>query len=430
MAHCNLCGKWMLFSSKFGLCDNCRNFLIMDLKNRARIINDSVRIVKATKNPKTRISRTKLLKEQLEHLLDYQRKGIDIDHMISFENSLKVNEYYNFINEQYTELIRDNEDKMLYQTESRGIDKINYPQIIRHIPERTQRLMWITDKNPEEFEVWPDMPFYKSGVNIEYGGIRVSFIVGQTNEPSLIYTRWPISRPGTDENVEPLGYYPSYSELNPKQRWVYLDWLCDIAKPADIGYVFLYYYGLERHLVMGNFDEAFEEILYLLNYHNNSSFKIYSTTALIISSYHKSKYDLIPKIPYDYSNINPAILLFKATNNIRLTPEEVIALSNRVNFKNKRYIKKYPERFKNILSEKMLEDEKRNGEHLLKRIDWKNSPKTTTITYANISFPEEARSPMIHDITSNLDFRIEVIDLLTATHKKLKEDLKKERKYK
>ncbi|MGE4412200.1 MAG: hypothetical protein AB7E45_00715 [Candidatus Caldatribacteriota bacterium] len=179
---------------------------------------------------------------------------------------------------------------------------------------------------------------------------------------------------------------------------------------------------------MGNFDEAFEEILYLLNFHNNPSFKSYSTTALIISCYHKSKYDFIPKIPYDYSNINPAILLFKVINDIKLTLEEVIDLSNRVDFKNKRYIKKYPERFKRILSEKMLEDEKRNGQHLLKRIDWKNSPKTTAITYANTSFPEEARSPMIYDITSNLDFRIEIFDLLTATHEALKKNLAGERR--
>jgi hypothetical protein len=428
MAHCNLCGRWMLFSSKSGLCDNCRNFLIMDLKNRARIINDSVRIVKATKNPKTRISRTKLLKEQLEHLLDYQRKGIDIDHMISFENSLRVNEYYNFIDNQYIKLIKDNKDKISYQARRKGINKINYPQVVKHIPERTKRLIWITDKNPEEFKVWPDMPFYKSGEYIDYGDIKISIKIGQTNEPSLIYTKWPISRPRAGENVEPPGYYPSYSELTPEQRWVYLDWLRDTSKPTDIGYVFLYYYGLERHLVMGNFEEALEKILDLLKYHNHPSFKRYSTTALVISCYNKGKYDLIPRIPYDYININSAILLFKAIKNIKLTPEEVIALSNRVDFKNKRYIKKYPERFQKILNEKMLEDEKRYGEHLLKRIDWKNSPKTTTITYANTSFPEEARSPMIYDITSNLDFRIEVIDLLTSTHEKLKQDLGKERR--
>jgi hypothetical protein len=168
----------------------------------------------------------------------------------------------------------------------------------------------------------------------------------------------------------------------------------------------------------------------LLKYHNHPSFKNYSTTALIISCYNKGKYDLIPRIPYDYNNINSAILLFKAVKNIKLTPEEVIALSNAVGFKNKRYIKKYPDRFKKILSEKMLEDENIYGEHLLKRINWTNSPKKTVITYANISFPSEARMPKINDIISNLDFRITIVDFLTETHEKIKKDLAQEKKNK
>ncbi|MGE4412199.1 MAG: hypothetical protein AB7E45_00705 [Candidatus Caldatribacteriota bacterium] len=211
MAKCILCEKWLLFSSKFDLCDNCRNFLIADLKNRARIINDSARIIKTTKNPETRISRIKLLREQVEHLLVYKKKGIDIDNIVKIgsDDFQNLNEYYNFVDSQCTELLKEKEEKGIPDKVGiKAIDNKNYPQIIRHIPERTKRLMWITDKNPEEFEVWPDMPFYKSGVNIEYRGIRVSFIVGQTNEPSLIYTRWPISRPRNDENFESPGIIP------------------------------------------------------------------------------------------------------------------------------------------------------------------------------------------------------------------------------
>lgn len=433
VAKCNLCAKWLLFTSKFGLCDDCENFVILDLKNRIRIINDSERIIKTSNNPKTRLSRCKLLKEQIEYLLEYQRKGVDINKIIRFESgsSQSMNEYYNFADGQYKEILKEKEEiNVLKETKRKEIINENYPQIVKHIPERTKRLIWITDKNPEEFEVWPNMPFYKSGEYIEYGGIKISIKMGQTNEPSLIFTGWPISKLKNPENVEPLGYYPSYSNLNPQQRWIYLDWLCDISKPIDIGYVFLYYYGLERHLVMGNFEEAFEEILCLLKYHNHPSFKNYSTTALIISCYNKGKYDLISRIPYDYKNINSAILLFKAVKNIKLAPEEVIALSNAVGFKNKRYIKKYPDRFKKILSEKMLEDENMYGEHLLKRIDWTNSPKKTVITYANNSFPSEANMPKINDIISNLDFRITIVDFLTETHEKIKKDLAQEKENK
>ena len=76
----------------------------------------------------------------------------------------------------------------------------------------------------------------------------------------------------------------------------------------------------------------------------------------------------------------------------------------------------------------MLEDENICREHLLKRIDWTNSPKKTVITYANISFPSEARMPKINDIISNLDFRITIVDFLTETHEKIKKDLAQEKK--
>ena len=94
VAKCNLCGKWLLFPSKFSLCDDCENFVILDLKNRIRIINDSERIIKTSNNPKTRLSRCKLLKEQIEYLLEFQRKGVDINKIIRFElgssQSIKV----------------------------------------------------------------------------------------------------------------------------------------------------------------------------------------------------------------------------------------------------------------------------------------------------------------------------------------------------
>jgi len=78
----------------------------------------------------------------------------------------------------------------------------------------------------------------------------------------------------------------------------------------------------------------------------------------------------------------------------------------------------------------LLEDESIYGEHLLKRIDWTNSPKKTVITYVNISFPSEARMPKINDTISNLDFRIAIVDFLTETHEQIKKDLAQGKKNK
>ena len=56
-----------------------------------------------------------------------------------------------------------------------------------------------------------------------------------------------ISRP-----VQPpqLPYWPSYSDLSPQNRWAYLDWLAGPRDSGDLGFMFLYFYGLERRFFL------------------------------------------------------------------------------------------------------------------------------------------------------------------------------------
>tara|TARA_R110001606_G_scaffold284220_1_gene432588 strand:- start:10348 stop:12939 length:2592 start_codon:yes stop_codon:yes gene_type:complete len=53
-----------------------------------------------------------------------------------------------------------------------------------------------------------------------------------------------------DPQSDDLGYWPSYSDISARCRATYLDWLADGAtsKNINVGYVFLYFYGLERRL--------------------------------------------------------------------------------------------------------------------------------------------------------------------------------------
>ena len=91
----------------------------------------------------------------------------------------------------------------------------------------------------------------------------------------------PIWIPHQGRSIPGLPYFPSYSSKEPEQRGLYLRWLCDVSQPIDIGYVFVYYYGLERHLVLGDFDTAFEEVLLLRKHHDNHSLQGYSASALV-----------------------------------------------------------------------------------------------------------------------------------------------------
>ena len=70
----------------------------------------------------------------------------------------------------------------------------------------------------------------------------------------MIYVGSLVIRPSDPTAVPTPDYYPSYAGLSPEQRWVYLNWLTDVSQPVYIGYVFLYYYGLERQLLSGDFN--------------------------------------------------------------------------------------------------------------------------------------------------------------------------------
>lgn len=66
-------------------------------------------------------------------------------------------------------------------------------------------------------------------------------------EPAVIFQKLPIQKQGLSD---PLGYWPSYSQLNASQRGRYLAWLSGERGDIDeLGYVFLYFYGFERYVL-------------------------------------------------------------------------------------------------------------------------------------------------------------------------------------
>ena len=71
------------------------------------------------------------------------------------------------------------------------------------------------------------------------------------DEASCINLSLDVGRPAWDASGA-LGYYPTYAKLNPNQRANYLSWLANGRKGAlgDIGYAFLFFYGLERRLLV------------------------------------------------------------------------------------------------------------------------------------------------------------------------------------
>ena len=111
-------------------------------------------------------------------------------------------------------------------------------------------------------------------------------------EPALIDPTLPVARRNPSRDGGGMSYWPSYSEIPPECRAAYLEWLgSGRSDPnAYIGYVFLYFYGLERRLLFdlrhlpGRKHEArilLREVERLLSvYSGNRSFQGYGISLL------------------------------------------------------------------------------------------------------------------------------------------------------
>ena len=77
-------------------------------------------------------------------------------------------------------------------------------------------------------------------------------------EPALVDPMKPVSRNKGDFTERLTDYWASYSDISPAARRAYLLWLADGKKhpEANIGYVFLYFYGLERRAVFDMQDDV------------------------------------------------------------------------------------------------------------------------------------------------------------------------------
>lgn len=111
-------------------------------------------------------------------------------------------------------------------------------------------------------------------------------------DPSLINPRLPIASGHPNLSARQMGYWPSYSTISPDARKAYLVWLASGRKDpsADIGYVFLFFYGLERRVLEDMTSDSGDraelpliegEIRRLLGiYGGNHSFKGYASRFL------------------------------------------------------------------------------------------------------------------------------------------------------
>lgn len=194
----------------------------------------------------------------------------------------------------------------------------------------------------EERNSTSDATWIGKGESLDLSGYKISdpmmYIENSGKKsyfPHVIQQKLKVSK---EDDGSRLGYWPSYSDITPSQRGVFLRWLeggkCD--PNIDVGYVFIYFYGLEyRVLKHGkDYDLVARELVRLYEiYESNNSFRSYSEGLL---AYTLSKIENKIIAQEIYTQIKPKLnkysIIYRAGINLllkdskKITSDEVISL--------------------------------------------------------------------------------------------------------
>jgi uncharacterized tellurite resistance protein B-like protein len=110
-------------------------------------------------------------------------------------------------------------------------------------------------------------------------------------EPAQIDPTLEVDSQAADPQERLFGYWPRYDDISPTARRAYLTWLAGGRKDpnADVGYVFLFFYGLERRILVdaktdaaarAEFPTIMVEIERLRAIYSNRSFQNYTKSFL------------------------------------------------------------------------------------------------------------------------------------------------------
>ncbi len=133
---------------------------------------------------------------------------------------------------------------------------------------------------------------YDISVGLIYVGEKLPDAYGYANDACLINPKLKVSPAKAEESSNEISYWPNYGEIPASCRGVYLKWLAEgrCEPKTNIGYVFLFFYGLERRLFVDGLKntisenertEIVQEVIRLLNiYGENHSFRGYANNFL------------------------------------------------------------------------------------------------------------------------------------------------------
>jgi len=217
--------------------------------------------------------------------------------------------------------------------------------------------------------------------------------------------------------------------MEPSQRGLYGQWLSDTSREIDVGYVFVYYYGLERQLVSGSFDTAVEEILQLRKRHKNSSFQMYSGSALVHACLLRKRLDTLQRLYLheDFDYFGNSNLLALHYGNQDILPDTLIRLARCLTGVNRKYVKEKPEVYREMLIEELRKNFGKESYPFAIRFPLKNIESVGFPVFANISLEPNIRTPLLPNFFRHPPFQEEFESFFKNVHKAVVQHLKANR---
>lgn len=304
---------------------------------------------------------------------------------------------------------------MTIQATSLNLSELNISQ---HIPNEIVNLLWFSNGPFQNY--FPDSAIR----DFQVAGYTIHLQTAIVGEPSAIDVELPVAL-GFPAPT-PLGYYPSYQNLTPEQRIVYLNWLSDITVPIDIGYVFIFYYGLERHLFFGDAEAAVATILVLREFHQHNSFLSYSGDALMLYALINNRPDIALRAATQKTSKDLRLLVSALCQHI-LSAQDIMTSHKSFSFENNRYIKANPDLFLSTLENALIERYGINA-FPIQLNDFKEASRQLTLALANYSLLPAQRFIKLPDISTTPRVQVAVHTILLETHEAVKIKLREARK--
>lgn len=278
-----------------------------------------------------------------------------------------------------------------------------------------------------------NIPSYQRGLIFkieidEFGRVQVNSSKNEIYDPSTIFVNLPIRKPISD--VPQLPYYPNYIDLLPEQRYIYLDWLRNVNNQIDTGFVFLYYYGLERNLLVGDFDKAFNQIIRLRNIHQNKSFLNYTETALIHACIMRDKVDHLLNLneKTDISGFSNAQFLLAFNLGMDLSSENLLSIFKRNINLSKKPIKEDYQIMNRHVSAALEFKYGNQAFPFAKKYDISKVKTKRESRFANYSFSDDIRFVDITDFYAHKVLMTDIESIFSLAYENYKKERTNQRK--